>query len=357
MKEKAKIAVVGAGWWATYTHIPALQMHPGVEEIILCDSNAARLDAAAETYQIAKSYADLAMMLANEQLDGAIIATNHASHYALARLCLEHGLHVMIEKPMTLYARDARELVELALEQDRQIIIGYPYHFTAHVRRVREVIQSGELGAIQLVNCFMASNILNLLRGDDGSSRGARYAVHGPGDVYAQPHLSGGGQGHLQITHSAGLMFYVTGLRPRRVHALMHRHGLPLDLVDAMLVEFADGPLGVVSGTGNQGSAAGGMVDLQVYCEHGSVDINIITGSAHIHRRDGASETIQVPDGERYPRFATAQNLVDVALGRAANGSPVEAGWRTVELLDAAYHSAAKNGQAVFIEQLYVLPG
>ncbi|RIK43134.1 MAG: hypothetical protein DCC55_06535 [Chloroflexi bacterium] len=325
MKEKAKIAIVGTGWWATYTHIPALQAHAGVGEIVLCDSNAEKLSAAAATYHITKTYTDLEAMLANEQVDGTVIATNHASHYTLARMCLQHGLHVMIEKPLTLYAHHARELVELAQEQDRQIIMGYPYHFTAHVRRVREVLQSGELGAIQLVNCFMASNILNLLRGDDGSSRGARYAVHGPGDVYANPHLSGGGQGHLQITHSAGLMFYVTGLRARCVHALMHNHGLPLDLVDAMLVEFEDGPLGVVSGTGNQ----------------------------DIHRRDGASEAIQVPAEERYPRFATAQNLVDVVSGQASNGSPVEAGWRTVELLDAAYHSAAKNGQVVFIQQLY----
>jgi predicted dehydrogenase len=96
------------------------------------------------------------------------------------------------------------------------------------------------------------------------------------------------------------------------------------------------------------------MVDLQVYCEHGSVDMNVISGVIHIHRRDGAAETSQVPDEERYPRFATAQNLVDVVLGRAANGSPVEAGWRTVELLDAAYQSAAKSGEAVFIEQLYL---
>lgn len=354
MKEQARIAVVGAGWWATYTHIPALQMHPGVAEIVLCDSNTTKLDAAAETYHIARRYTDLEVMLANEQVDGAIIATNHASHYTLAKACLQHGLHVMIEKPMTLYARHAHELVEVAQQQGCEIIMGYPYHFTPHVRRVREVIQSGELGAIQLVNCFMASNILNLLQGDDGSTRGARYAVHGPGDVYAQPHLSGGGQGHLQITHSAGLMFYVTGLRARRVHALMHNHGLPLDLVDAMLVEFEGGPLGVVSGTGNQGSGAGGMVDLQVYCEHGSVDMNVISGVIHIHRRDGAAETSQVPDEERYPRFATAQNLVDVVLGRAANGSPVEAGWRTVELLDAAYQSAAKSGEAVFIEQLYL---
>jgi predicted dehydrogenase len=353
MPQQARIAVVGAGWWATYTHIPALQAHHGVGEIILCDSNPNKLGAAAETYHIAKTYTDLLTMLAQERLDGAVIATNHASHYELAKACLDRGLHVMIEKPLTLYARHAKELIDLANANGCQIVMGYPYHFTDHVRRVRQVITSGELGAIQLVNCFMASYILNLLRGDDGSGRGAHYAVHGPGDVYAQPHLSGGGQGHLQITHSAGLMFYVTGLRARRVHALMDNHELPLDLVDAMLVEFEGRTLGVVSGTGNQGSAGGGRVDLQVYCENGSVDMNVTAGVIKIHRRDQQPEVINAPEDARYPRFATAQNLVDVVLDAAPNGSPVEAGWRTVELLDAAYRSAAQNGLAVRIEELY----
>ncbi len=354
MTKQARIAVVGTGWWATYTHIPALQAHTGVGEIILCDADPEKLDAAAESYHIAKKYTDLATMLAQEQLDGAVIATNHASHYKLAKACLERGLHVMIEKPMTLYARDARALLDLAQAQNRQIIMGYPYHFTDHVRYVRQVIQSGELGAIQLVNCFMASFILNLLKGEDDADRPApHYPVHGPGKVYSQPHLSGGGQGHLQITHSAGLMFYVTGLRAQRVNALMHNHGLPLDLVDVMMVQFEGGALGVVSGTGNQGSASGGKVDLEIYCERGAVELNVTAGEVKIHRQGQAPEIIHVPEAARYLRMATAQNLVDVALG-APNGSPAaEAGWPTVELLDAAYRSAEENGRMVMIAELY----
>jgi predicted dehydrogenase len=354
MTKQARIAVVGTGWWATYTHIPALQAHTGVSEIVLCDANPEKLDAAAETYSIAKKYSDLATMLAQEQLDGAVIATNHASHYKLAKACLERGLHVMIEKPMTLYARDARELLDLAQVRGVEIVMGYPYHFTDYVRHVRQVLQSGELGAIQLVNCFMASFILNLLQGNDGSDRPVpHYPVHGPGKVYSEPHLSGGGQGHLQITHSAGLMFYVTGLRAARVNALMHKHGLPLDLVDVMLVQFEGDALGVVSGTGNQGSASGGKVDLEVYCERGAVELNVTAGVVKIHRQGQAPEIIHVPEAERYLRMATAQNLVDVALGRAPNGSPADVGWRTVELLDAAYRSAEQAGQAVPITALY----
>jgi hypothetical protein len=57
------------------------------------------------------------------------------------------------------------------------------------------------------------------------------------------------------------------------------------------------------------------------------------------------------PD-DRYPRFATAANLVDVILGRAKNGSPATTGARVVELLEAAYRSAASGGQAISVGDL-----
>lgn len=356
--KKARIAIIGTGWWSTYTHIPALQAHPDTILIALCDSDVQKLQAAAEKYQVERIYTDYHKMLEKEALDGIVIATNHASHYEIARYCLEHNLHVMIEKPMVLYARHARELVDLAHEHQRELMIGYPYHYTSHVLRVREVIKSGELGAIQFVNCIFASHIRDLLGGRDGSEQNpGGYVVHGPGKVYSQPHLSGGGEGHLQVTHSAGLMFFTTGLRAKRVHALMHNHGLPLDLIDAMTVEFEGAALGTVGGCGNTAGTASGKLDLSIYCEKGSVIMDALNGRTVIYRTNHAPERFESDDdGEKiYPRFATAQNLADVILGRAENGSPGEIGWRTVELLDAAYRSAGTSGQAVLVNDLYTI--
>ena len=119
MNQKARIAVIGTGWWATYTHIPGLQANDNAELVAICDSDPQRLDAAAEAYHIEKCYRDVAPMLAQENLDGAVIATNHASHYPLAKRCLEAGLHLMIEKPMTLDASEARALLELAQQKQQ----------------------------------------------------------------------------------------------------------------------------------------------------------------------------------------------------------------------------------------------
>jgi predicted dehydrogenase len=352
MTKKARIAVIGAGWWSTYTHIPALQANPSAELVALCDANPARLQAAAKAYSIERTYTDHQIMLANEALDGVVIATPHATHYQLAKDSLLHGLHVLVEKPMVLYATHAQELVGLATQHGRELIIGYPWHYGAHARRARELIAAGALGAVQYVNCTFSSHIIELLRGRDDSARADAYPVHGPGAVYSQPHLSGGGMGHLQITHSAGLMFFITQLRARRVHALMRNHDLPLDLVDAITVEFEGGALGTVGGTGN---GIHRKLDLQIHCERGCIDMDMVANSTVIHYGDGRQQALDPPADEAaaYPRFAPADNLVDNVLGRAENQSPATIGWRTVELLDAAYRSAKADGQAVTVADLY----
>lgn len=349
---QAQIAVIGTGWWSTQTHIPTLLAHKDATLVAISDADPEKLQAAATAYAIEQCYEDYRAMLERETLDGVIVATSHASHYQITRDCLERGLHVLVEKPMTLYAADARALVELAAKQKRELIVGYPWNYTSTARRARELVTSGALGAEQFISCVFNSYNLDLFGGKDRSNQPAAYAVHGPGAVYSQPQLSGGGHGHLQMTHAVGLLFFTTSLRARRVTALMQNHGLAVDLVDAFTVEFQNGALGVVGGTSN---AQPSKLDLQVYCANGYVDLDMIAATAHIRGPNGQQEAIRLIDqGERsYPSGATANNLVDCVLNRAPNHSPGEVGWRTVELLDAAYRSAAAGGQAVLVEDLY----
>lgn len=119
-----------------------------------------------------------------------------------------------------------------------------------------------------------------------------------------------------------------------------------------------------IGSTGNSHISDPGALDLQVNCERGRLDLDFISGAGLIRHADGSAEflqrldTAEAPPGadqpdELYPLFATATNLVDVITGKSPNGSPAEIGWRTVELLDAAYRSAALGGQAVAVTTLY----
>jgi predicted dehydrogenase len=350
---KARVGVVGTGWWATDAHIPSLLEDPDAEIAAICDVNPEKVSAAAEAYNIARTYTDYRAMLAQEELDAAIVVTPHATHYEIARDCLTRGLHILVEKPMTLYAREARDLVELAARQGREILIGYPYPYLPLAHHARAILRSGELGAVQYLTGTFASDVRNFLGGQVGKdfSPIAKYRLHSPGEDYNKPHLLGGGQGHLQITHLLGLLFFLCNIRIRRVHALMANHGLALDLVDAMTVEFEGGSLGMIGGTGNAGRNY--KLGLTIYCENGAVDLDTVSQLAVIRRGDGSREDLSFERNTVESRLIPARNLVGVALGREANGSPGEVGWRVVELLDAAYRSAKDDGRAVRREELY----
>jgi predicted dehydrogenase len=354
--DRARIAVVGTGWWSTSTHIPGLLDNPHAELIAICDTNEDRLSKAAEAFPGPATYTDVHELLRQEDLDGIIVAVVHSAHHSVAAACLDAGLHVMLEKPMTLTATDACDLVDRAAGQGRELIIGYPWHFTRTARRAREAITSGDLGEPQHVVNTYSSTIIEFLRGNAEAYRPVfDWKVVGPDKVYNDPRLTGGGEGHLQITHSSGLMFFVSGLRAERVSAVMNNYDVPMDLVDAMSVRFEGGAVGVVAGTGNMPVGDSGQLDIRVYCENGYVLLDAINGHLTITRHNGPKEDVRIIGGgdDTYPRFETSKNLVDVCVGRAPNGSPGAFGLRSVELLDAAYRSAAAGGDAVAVQDLY----
>lgn len=352
MPEKIRIGVIGAGWWSTDQHIPGLLAHPEVELVAVCDPHEGRLAEAAKAYQLKQTYADYRKMLANEQLDAAFVVTPHATHYTIAKDCLEHNLHLFIEKPMTLYAREASELVRMAQAQCREIAIGYSYLYYQHAERGREIVSQGGLGEIQYIDCSFSSDVTSFLSGKVSADNPPyrHFAVNAPSENYNHPELLGGGHGHLQMTHGLGWMFGVTGLRATRVQAMMSNLGRAVDMVNAFTVEFEGGALGIVGGTGN--AVGTHRTSLAVYCEEGAYVADSFAGFAGVRRKDGTREELhwRPTMGTRYN---TTHNFVDTLLGRAANRASGEIGWRAVELLEAAYHSSQLNGQPVSIAELY----
>jgi len=362
---KARIAVIGTGWWATTAHFPALAGNPNAELVAICDQRADLLARVADKFQVRKTYADYHAMLQQEALDGVIISVWAAAHHEVARDCLKHKLHVMVEKPLVLEAKHARELVELAQAEKRELIVGYPWHYCERARQARDVVQSGELGAVRYINCYFASTVIDFLRGDDKVyGQQFPYAMVGPGNVYSDPKRSGGGQGQLQVTHAAGLIHFITGLRPAEVFAWMDNLDVPLDVIDAIVARMDNGALANIGSTGNLQISDPGTLTIQVNCDRGWIDFNFMNGAGKIRHADGMETVLPALDtqppppgleqGEQiYPMSAPANNLVEVVNGTGKNGSPGEIGWYTVELLDAAYRSAAADGKRISVKSLY----
>ena len=367
-EKKARTAAIGTGWWSTTAHIPTLQNHSQAELLAIADLRPEVLDTAAKHFDITNTYTDFREMLSKEQLDGVTIAVWHAAHFEVAKACLENGLHMVLEKPMVLNAKHAKELVDLARAKNLEIVMSYPWIFMPQSVRVRDLIKSGKLGKIHYISNVFSSGAHYFYRGDDRSDEEPdMYPVIGPGDVYSDPVRSGGGQGHLQVTHSASLMFFLTNLKPVSVMAAMDNMDVKVDVVDAMIVKMDNGALATVGSTG--GVVGGeGKLDIHIYCDNGYIDLDYIASTGAIYYKDGTIEDISpnldgfdpnAPGadspgaGAAYPAHLPATNLIEIILHGAENRSPVEYGWRTVEMLDAAYRSAAQNGKKVTVESLY----
>src|SRR5262249_51223583 len=160
-----------------------------------------------------------------------------------ARDVLKRGLALMLEKPMVLRVREARDLVRLASEQRVPLIVGYPWHFIDQHAQLRARIADGALGQLQLTHALFASMVVEYYRANPQAYVDAfKWQVTGPQpNTYSDPAIAGGGQGQLQMTHSAALLLWLTDLRPRHVAAFMENFDVRVDLCDAVSVRFEGG--------------------------------------------------------------------------------------------------------------------
>lgn len=356
MTTTAKIAVIGTGWWATNAHIPALLENPRAETVLI-DHNPDALNAAAARYGIAAAYTSLpGALLEHPDLVGAIVAVPHHAHHAVGKEVLEHGLHLLMEKPMTLYAREAKDLVDLAHHRNLQILMGYTFPYLDPVQEAKKRIDDGLLGDIEYVTCSMSSMTIEFLRGKPEAYREVmKYPVTGPGaSTYSDPHIAGGGQAHLQITHSAAMMFYLAhGLRADVVTAFMNNLDAKVDVADAIAARMTNGAVVTVGSTGNIGQGDGGIVEVHLHGSKGRLLVDAISGTLHMRLHDGREERI-APHQPGYPGREPSKRFVEMILDGRRNEFPGETnGLYTVELLDAAYRSAAHDGMPVRVASLY----
>src|ERR1700722_20312146 len=99
--KRVRIGIIGAGWWATSAHIPAVKSHPDAELVAVQSRERAKAESIARDFGAQHACVSLDEILGLENLDAVIISSTPNVHHAQAKAALEHGLHVLIEKPMT----------------------------------------------------------------------------------------------------------------------------------------------------------------------------------------------------------------------------------------------------------------
>jgi predicted dehydrogenase len=143
-----KIGVVGLNYWGPNL----VRNFDDLAELTwLCDLDEEHLNPIAARYPNARATKSFDDLLADDELDAVVIATPVPTHYALAKQALEAGKHVFVEKPPAMRAAEMDELVALAVEQDRVLMPGHLLLYHPGVLKVKELIDSGDLGDVLCV--------------------------------------------------------------------------------------------------------------------------------------------------------------------------------------------------------------
>jgi predicted dehydrogenase len=306
-----------------------------VELTAVCDSDPQRL----AHYSAQRRFTDSGELMRSGAVDVVLVATPHYGHVAVGIQALEHGLHVLVEKPLAVHKADCQRLIdayERRPKPDQRFAIMFNMRTMGRYAKVREMIDAGEFGAIRrfswtVTECFRSDAYY--------ASAGWRATWKG----------EGGGVLVNQVPHQLDLMQWLFGM-PSAVRARCgfgKWHAIETeDEVTAML-EYPDGTTGVfVASTGE----APGSNRLEIAAERGRVVIegdrvtytrNVVPASefrATTKQIFGKPETWQIDlpigsAGGEHNRII--ENLADAILDGAPLIAPAVDGIRSVELANA----------------------
>ncbi len=151
---KRNICVIGGGQWGK-NHIKTLAGMDCLAAIV--ESNQQRLNEFIAQYPQAKGYTDVDDAI-RDKYDGYTVALPAELHFPIGKKLLEKGLNVMMEKPMTMKAKESEELVEIAEHTGARLMVGHVLLFHPAIRKIKEEIARGKIGKL----FYAYSNRLNL---------------------------------------------------------------------------------------------------------------------------------------------------------------------------------------------------
>jgi predicted dehydrogenase len=145
-----KVAVVGCGYWGM-NHIRVFSELPDAELIVACDPRTNRLAEVSYRYPQVVVTQELDDVLAMDDVEAVVVATEAQTHHELASRALSAGKHVLVEKPLATTSADADDLIALSEATGKLLVVGHTFLYNPAVRRVKEQLSTEEFGQIYYV--------------------------------------------------------------------------------------------------------------------------------------------------------------------------------------------------------------
>jgi predicted dehydrogenase len=345
-----RVGLVGCGWWAAHAHVPAIHAHPEADLVAASDPDPSRLSSVTAGFPDARGFATVEEMLAVSELDVLVVASPAAFHAGAARAGLLSGASVLVEKPFTLHATEAHELVGLAASRRLGLSVSLPYQYTAAARTVRELLAGGALGDLVGVHAVFESYTAPLYQGDVGEylRRVNRpHTVSPLSSTYADVAVAGGGHGQSQTSHVVSAIMDATGAQPERVTGESVFVSPGMDTANAIALRLSGTAVATIFSSGGALPGIAAQQSITYLGSTGSARHDIARATLEWATLDGARGHVEPGDGESaYPNGAPVSALLDAALHARTTGSDdalmtlttrAESAARAVEVIERLY--------------------
>jgi predicted dehydrogenase len=225
-----RLAIVGLGYWGPNL---ARNLARVGELAWACDLSPENRDRYGRLYPEARTTGDLDEVLADPALDAVAIATSVPTHHPLGMRVLAAGKHLFVEKPLALSTAEARELVEAAEAADRRLMVGHLLLFHPGLRKVKQLIRSGDLGTLRYLYGVRVN--LGKIRADENAlwSLGAHdiavlldlieerpYELQARGECYVRPGVEDVVFGYLKFASGVVAHLHLSWLDPHKTRSL-----------------------------------------------------------------------------------------------------------------------------------------
>jgi predicted dehydrogenase len=148
--DRIPIGIVGYGYWGPNL-VRNFSACSATHAVAVLDTSAVRRATAERAFSHVKAVGTLEELI-DCGVEAVAIATPVGTHFSLARQCLEHGLHVLVEKPLAASVDEAHALIDLAERYGKVLMVDHTYLFSNPVRRIKQIIESDELGELYYVD-------------------------------------------------------------------------------------------------------------------------------------------------------------------------------------------------------------
>jgi predicted dehydrogenase len=355
-QQPLRVGIIGVGMFASYFHVPQLRETGRAEIAAICRRSPERLAIASEHLGVTRTYTDWRAMLDHEQLDAVVISTPHAQHAEQSIAALEHGLHVLVDKPLALTGSEAWRVVEAARRADRVLMVCYASRAGQRLRALKNELDRGLIGRVRQISCATTTYRRWIWEDDEvppDVMQVIREHTHLPDEFHADwqawhrdPAQMGSGGVFPDLgVYSLDMLLWLADSAPVDVAGLTEKDGLPVECLISVQARLESGALLTLSFTdGPPQPVLAEQQQLMIVGERGTI-MDDHDGSYWLYQ--GGERT---PLSQEEPETTIAEAFVSTILDGRPNLSPGEHAANVVALMEAMYRSAAE-GRVVTIEQ------